>query len=415
MKKQVGHIIESLLDLDFYKLTMGQLVFYLYTLIPVKYGFKNRTKKVVLTKFIKLSALKRELDHARTLRFTEKEIDYLRNLEIGGVQIFREKYLQFLSNVMLPPYDLKIVGDEYQLEFSGPWALAIYWETLALSIINELYYRALTNKMTVKEKNALFDRGRTNLETKIKVLLPHHWITISDFGTRRRFSREWQEYVVQTLAEQLPKSQFLGTSNVYLAMKYNLTPIGTLAHEMYMIISGIMHDSDDHIKASHNQVLKDWFRFYGSILLTALTDTYGTKFFFEDMTAEQAGLWKGLRHDSGDPIEFGETAIRFYERYSIDPKEKLLVFSDGLDIDAIVAIANHFRGRINVTFGWGTNLTNDLGLMALSLVIKAVESCWHGTVKLSDNLAKATGIPEDVNRFIKIFGYTETLNQSCTY
>lgn len=413
--KRRGYIIKSLLDLDFYKLTMGQLVFYLYALVPVKYAFKNRTKKVSIPKFVKRSDLKRELDHAIELPFTDEEINYLRNLKIAGIQVFKKSYLSFLRNLILPPYELKKVGDEYQLEFSGPWALAIYWETLALSIINELYYMALTKKMTEKEKIELFQRGRARLEAKIEILLQHPWITITDFGTRRRFAGWWQEEVVATLASRLPKMQFLGTSNVYLAMKYGLTPVGTLAHEMFMVMSGIMHDDSDHIKASHNQVLKDWANFYKPVLLTALTDTYGTKFFFNDMTAGQAGLWKALRQDSGDPIAFGEASIKFYEKHGVDPKEKLLVFSDGLDIEAILKIAHHFKSKINVTFGWGTNLTNDLGLEALSLVIKAVESCGHGTVKFSDNLAKATGNPEDIERFKNIFGYAEDNYEECRY
>lgn len=410
-----GYIIKSLLDLDFYKLTMGQLVFYLYALVPVKYAFKNRTKKVSVPKFVKKSDLERELDHVIRLPLTDEEINYLRNLKIFGIRIFQESFLEFLRNLILSPYSLKKAGSEYQLEFSGPWALAIYWETLALSIINELYYRALMKKMTEKEKLELFERGRARLEAKIEILLKHPWITFTDFGTRRRFARWWQEEVVATLAERLPKTQFLGTSNVYLAMKYNLTPIGTLAHEMFMVMSGVMHDDDDFIRASHNQVLKDWADFYQPVLLTALTDTYGTKFFFKDMTAEQARLWKALRQDSGDPIAFGEKAIQFYCTHGIDPKEKLLVFSDGLDINAILKIANHFKDRINVTFGWGTNLTNDLGLGALSLIVKAVESCGYGTVKFSDNLAKATGKPEDIEKFKRIFGYTENNYEECVY
>lgn len=413
--KQKKYIINSLLDLDFYKLTMGQLVFYLYSRVPVKYAFKNRTKKVSIPKFVKKSDLKRELDHVFGLNFTDEEIHYLRGLKIAGVHVFRELFLQFLEHLILSPYDLKKVGGEYQLEFSGPWALAIYWETLALSIINELYYRALMKKMTEKEKLELFERGREKLATKIEILLRHSWIAITDFGTRRRFARWWQEEVVATLASRLPKTQFLGTSNVYLAMKYNLTPIGTLAHEMFMVMSGLMHDDDDFIRASHNQVLKDWANFYQPVLLTALTDTYGTKFFFKDMTAEQAKLWKALRQDSGDPITFGENAIKFYEGHGIDPKEKLLVFSDGLDINAILKIAHHFKDRINVTFGWGTNLTNDLGLDALSLVVKAIESCGYGTVKFSDNLAKATGKQEDIEKFKQIFGYTENNYEECVY
>jgi nicotinate phosphoribosyltransferase len=184
---------------------------------------------------------------------------------------------------------------------------------------------------------------------------------------------------------------------------------------MYMVMAGIMHDNDDTIRASHNRILQEWWEEYGWGLSIALTDTYGSAFFFHDMTAEQARNWKGLRQDSGDPIAFGEAAIGFYQRHGIDPHDKLLIFSDGLDLGTILKLADHFAGRIRISFGWGTNLTNDLGFGALSLVIKAVEANGQRAVKLSDNLAKATGEPPDIARFKRIFGYTVTTYTECTY
>ena len=191
--------------------------------------------------------------------------------------------------------------------------------------------------------------------------------------------------------------------------------MGTNAHEEDMAMSGIMHGSDDEIRNSHQKVLQEWWEEYGWALSIALTDTYGTDFFFKDMTYEQARDWKGLRHDSGDPFKFGDRAIAFYQHYGIDPREKLLVFSDGLDVDTIIRLADYFAGRIKVTFGWGTNLTNDLGFPAISIIIKLLESNGHGTVKLSDNLAKAMGKPEDIERFKRIFGYTGTTYEKVRY
>jgi nicotinate phosphoribosyltransferase len=176
-----------------------------------------------------------------------------------------------------------------------------------------------------------------------------------------------------------------------------------------------MAQSDDTIRASHNRVLREWWEEYGVGLSIALTDNYGTDFFFRDMTAEQARVWKGLRQDSGDPMAFGEKAIAFYERHGIDPREKLIVFSDGLDLGTIVKLADHFAGRIRVSFGWGTNLTNDVGFEALSLVIKVIEAHGHPTVKLSDNLAKATGEAPDIEHFKRIFGHTVTTFEECRY
>ena len=181
--------------------------------------------------------------------------------------------------------------------------------------------------------------------------------------------------------------------------------MGTSAHELYMVMSSIMNESEDRIRASHNRVLKDWWEFYGWGLSVAVTDTYGSEFFFRNMDASQARDWKGLRHDSGDPFEFGERAVRFYEAHGVDPKEKLLIFSDGLELDTILALAARFHGRIKLSFGWGTNLTNDMGLEPIAIVVKAVEACGTRTVKLSDNLAKATGSKEDIERFKRIFGH----------
>jgi nicotinate phosphoribosyltransferase len=407
-------IIQSLLDTDFYKFTMGHWVFKRYPDVPVRYAFTNRTARVRLADYIDAADLRRELDHVRTLRVNPSELHYLRGTNEYGAGIFSEAYLQFLQTLRLPPYELACVDGTYQLEFSGAWSEAIYWETLALSIINELYYRTLLARLSAFERDAVMATGTLRLADKIQLLRTRPDITFSDFGTRRRFSGSWQAYVVRALAQEIP-AQLLGTSNTALAMQYGLLPVGTLAHEMFMVMAGIMADHDDTIRASHNRVLQEWWAEYGPGLSIALTDTYGSAFFFRDMTAEQARLWKGLRQDSGDPMAFGEQAIAFFERHGIDPRDKLIVFSDGLDLDTISKLADHFAGRIRVSFGWGTNLTNDLGLAALSLVIKVVEANGQRTVKLSDNLAKATGEAHDIERFKRIFGYTVTTFEECKY
>jgi nicotinate phosphoribosyltransferase len=407
-------IIQSLLDTDFYKFTMGHWVFKRYPDVPVRYAFKNRTAQVQLAEYIDEAELRRELDHVRTLRMTPSELHYLRGTNAYGDGIFSEDYLQFLQELRLPPYALERVDGTYRLEFSGRWCEAIYWETPALSIINELYYRAGMEHLSAFERDAVFATGTLQLAEKIKTLHNRPDITFSDFGTRRRFSRSWQEYVIRVLAQEIP-GQMLGTSNTAMAMQYGLLPVGTMAHEMYMVLAGVMAQSDDTIRASHNRVLQEWWEEYGLSLSIALTDTYGTDFFFCDMTAAQARAWKGLRQDSGDPMAFGEQAIAFYERHGIDSHDKLIVFSDGLDLGTIIKLADHFAGRIRVSFGWGTNLTNDVGFEALSLVIKVIEANGHRTVKLSDNLAKATGEASDIERFRRIFGHTVTTFEACRY
>lgn len=394
---------------------MGQVVFRKYRDIPVKYSFTNRTKGVKLGRIIKEEDLRRELYAVRKLRLNNTELHYLRGTNEYSDRMFEEDYLQFLRDLELPPYELRYENDDIILEFPGLWSQAIYWETLALSIINELYCRETLASMSAFEQEAVFASGKLKLAEKLKIIKDESDLTFTDFGTRRRFSRDWQDYVVKVCAEELPVSQFRGTSNVYLAMKHGLMPMGTSAHEMFMVMSGIMHGDDEEIRRSHNDVLRVWWNYYGYGLSIALTDTYGSDFFFKDMLPDQARSWKGLRQDSGDPIEFGEKAIRFYESLKIDPRDKTIVFSDGLDVESMLKIQRHFKGRIKNTFGWGTNLTNDLGPKPLSLVIKAVEACGHGLVKLSDNLAKAIGHPEDVERFKKIFGYSKSNFTECRY
>lgn len=406
-------IIESLLDIDFYKFTMGQVFFHKYRNVTGRSAFINRTKKVRIPEFVDKDELRAELDHVRTLRFTKSELHYLRGTNEYQERMFSEDYLEFLAGLQLPEYYLGN-GEQYSLEFPGKISEFTYWETITLSIISELYYLYFMRRLSKFEKSRIYAEGLRRLGEKIDILKKRPDITFCDFGTRRRFEREWHDAVIEILANELSK-QFLGTSNAHLAMKYSLLPMGTDAHERAMAMSGIFHGSDDEIRASHNKNLQDWWNEYDWGLSVALTDTYGTDFFFSDMTEEQARLWKGLRQDSGDPFIFVDKALDFYKNYDIDPKEKLIVFSDGLDIDMILKLADYCKGKVKYTFGWGTNLTNDLGFSALSLIVKLIESNGYGTVKLSDNLAKALGKPEDVERFKRIFGYTGTNYKEVVY
>ncbi len=409
-------IINSILDLDMYKLTMGQFAYHRYPNVPVKYAFKNRTSKVKLANIVDEADLRTELDHIRKLKLTDYEANYLSTLKNGDGPMFKKDYIGFLKEMDLPDYNLGKEDGNYVLEFEGDWSKAIYWETLALSTMNELYYKSLTKDMNPEDMASVYREGQRRLEAKVKILSDNPGVRFIEFGTRRRFSQEWQERVVSYLKENTPNN-IIGTSNVYLAMKHGLVPKGTIAHEHDMVLSGIMHGSDDEIRASHNRALREWWDEYGPGLSIALTDTYGSNFFFKDFTPEQAKNWIGLRQDSGRPEEFARRQIDFYENLKINPKDKLFVPSDGLEINKIVDLHNEFNDKINVVAGWGTSLTNDLGFDSLSLVVKAVESNGHGTVKLSDNPAKKTGKPEDVERFVKIFGYDENEHemQECKY
>lgn len=407
-------IVQSLLDTDFYKFTMGQFVFHRYADVPVKYAMKNRTSDVYLPMFVSEEDLRRELNHARTVRFKVSELQYLERLKNDfGERIFKDDYLESLEGFRLPEYYLSQDGHQYRLEFSGPWSKAIYWETFALSIVNEFYFRRLLENMTDSKKEAVLMTGWLRLLEKIRLLLENPEVVFSDFGTRRRFAFWWHDQVIKTLAGILPRSQFTGTSNVYLAKKYGLKPIGTMAHELFMVMSGIMRGSDKEILASAGRILDEWWDEYGPSLSIALPDTWGSEFFFKIFGAKRGRDWKGMRQDSGDPIAFGKRQIAFYESNGVDPSQKLLVPSDSLNVPLMINIRNHFAGRIKTNFGLGTNLTNDFGFRTLSIVVKTVEACGYGLVKLSDNIAKAIGKPEDIEHIKRLVGYNADYYKEC--
>ncbi len=390
-------IINSLLDTDFYKFTMGQYAFKYYTDTIVKYAFTNRTKTVKLGNIIDIEQLKKEVFHVSTLRFTFDELQYLR-----GLGIFSEEYLRHLNTIKLPPVFIEEKDGELLIETTGFWQDAIFWETFILSIVNEMYN--ISNY-----KNNSFC-GSSNLYDKIDKINNNDFKFI-EFGTRRRFTHDWQENVISILKEKVPSSKFIGTSNVFFAKKFGLKPIGTFAHELPMIICGI---NLAMLKFAHRLALSQWYDLYGEKLSIALTDTFGTDFFFKE-GLESPEKWKGLRQDSGNPFTFGVNAINYYEKIGVDPKEKLIVFSDGLDIDKIIKLENQFKGKIGLSYGWGTSLTNDCGIAPLSIVMKATKANGHPLVKLSDNLAKAMGDEEEVERYKKVFGYDNDFNELTIY
>lgn len=410
----VYFMLQTLVDgMDHYKQTMGNLIFSnpLYRNNFIKFQLINRTTEVPLAHLISEGSLRKELDAARLLPFTTQQgFAFLENLGI-----FSKSYIDFLRNYRLPEYELYTDNDQFVLTFSGPWYIVTYWETVALGIITELLTKFIKQNELSKSGNIkLMEYAENELTRKIKIVKATPGLVVIEFGTRRRAYLEWHDHVVSRMKEELPPENFVGTSNVGLAIKYNLPPKGTYAHEMYMGVAGFM---DDNIYASHNKVIQDWLDFYGESGGILLTDNYGTDFFFRDLTREQAIKARGLRQDSGDPFTFINKAIKFYEEKGIDYSKKLLFFSDGLDIEKIIDIYDYCREiKIPCAFGWGTNLTNDIGLKPLSLVVKVVESNHHPVVKLSDNPAKALGPKDVVEEYKKIFGYDESLRfEKCTY
>jgi len=398
-------IINSLLDTDFYKFTMGQFAWKYYPNIKVKYAFINRTKKVKLAEHVLIHELIEELDQVRNLKLTMDELNYLN--ELG---IFSKGYLNFLSILNLPPVYVSEKDGELVIETEGLWCEAIFWETFILSIVNEMYY-----KTWKRGKAGYIGTYQENTIDKIEGINANPFKFV-EFGTRRRFSREVQSTVLRMMQEGLRGTNTLiGTSNVWLAKNFQLKPIGTMAHELPMVCAGLHDESLYTLEHSHDRMLSQWWFMYKEELSIALTDTFGTDFFFRDFSQEKAETWKGLRQDSGDPIEFFFKALEFYEDYNIDPKEKLIIFSDGLTIDKIYEIEKAVDGRMKTAYGWGTNLTNDVGAEPLSIVVKAVEANGRPLVKLSDNTAKALGKPKIIEKYKKAFGYESTYNEPLYY
>ena len=416
-----GPIVRSRLEPDFYKFTMGQLIWRKYRDVQVTFSLTNRTAKARLGRVIDPGELREQLDHARSLMFTNSELHYLRGTNEYQDRMFAEDYLAFLGELRLPECRLSTAGDDLVIECEGAWSEVTYWETIVLSIVNELYYRTLLRRVSRSARQAIFAEGVRRLRDKIRVLRERPDIVFSDFGTRRRFAGPWQHFVVETLRDELnggaPQGQFLGTSNTYAAMTCGVVPMGTSAHELPMVIAGLLDPGGADpawLAAAQRRVLDDWWEQYGWGLSIFLPDTFGTDFFFTVATKEDLRSWKGFRGDSGSLEDFGELVIRKYEEAGIDPRTKMLVPSDALDLPVILDAQAHFGGRIRVSYGWGTGLTNDLldnvmidgaWLGPMSLVMKATRANGRGLVKLSDNPAKATGALTDVERYKQAVSY----------
>ncbi|MBX3596646.1 MAG: nicotinate phosphoribosyltransferase [Rhizobiaceae bacterium] len=411
-------IIRSLLDTDFYKLLMLQMIWGMYPKVDATFSLINRTTKVKLAQEIDEQELRDQLDHARTVRISKKEMIWLAgNTFYGRKQIFEPEFLAWLEEFRLPEYRLERVGDQFELEFPGPWMYTSMWEIPALAIINELRSRAAMKKFGPFELDVLYARAKAKMWGKTERLKKLSGIRISDFGTRRRHSFLWQRWCVEALKEGIGDA-FTGTSNVLLAMDNDLEALGTNAHELPMVFAALTN-SDEELKKSPYRVLQDWQRYYGGNLLIVLPDAFGTDAFLRD-APDWVADWTGFRPDSAPPIEGGERIIRWWQEKGVDPKKKLLIFSDGLDVDTIVKTYKHFDGKVRMSFGWGTNLTNDFEgcaprpttrLDPISLVCKVTEANGKPVVKLSDNPEKATGDPTEIKRYIKLFGESGRVRQ----
>ncbi|AYF02231.1 MULTISPECIES: nicotinate phosphoribosyltransferase [Paracoccus] len=409
-KWKIDPIVRSLIDTDFYKLLMCQSVFRNRPDTHVTFSLINRTTRIRLAELIDEGELREQLDHVRGLSLTRGESTWLRgNTFYGKRQMFRPDFMEFLEGLRLPPYQLEKRDGQYELTFEGRWPEVMLWEIPALAIIMELRSRAVLKELGRFELQVLYARAMTRLWEKIEQLRelgPD--LRIADFGTRRRHSFLWQDWCVQAMIEGLGDERFTGTSNCLIAMRRDIEAIGTNAHELPMVYAALARN-DQELREAPYRVLADWHEEHDGNLRIILPDTYGTKGFLEKAPDWLAG-WTGIRIDSGDPAEGAETAIAWWQSRGEDPREKLIIFSDGLDVDKMSELFLRFQGRVKVSFGWGTLLTNDFrglvpgdGLAPFSLVCKAVAADGHPTVKLSDNPEKATGPAQDIARYRQVF------------
>jgi len=365
-------LIQSLLDTDLYKFTMMQVVLHHFPGAQVEYKFKCRTPGIDLRPH--LEDTKAEFANLCKLRFLEDELAYLRGLrfmksdfvDFLGLFQFNEKYLQV-------GYGEK--PGEIDITIRGPWLHTILYEIPVLAIVSEVYFRRTQPRPNLEE-------GRRRLAAKIELVRKVESsleLRISDFGTRRRFSGAWQEEVLQTLKREVPE-YFAGTSNVLFAMRNNLTPLGTMAHEYMQACQAL----GPRLRDSQVFAFDKWAQEYRGDLGIALSDTYGFNAFLRDFDMYFCKLFDGVRHDSADPFDWGERMIEHYRKHRVDPQSKTLIFSDQLTFPLAIEIARRFQGRARISFGIGTNLTNDLGYQPINIVVKMTECNGQPVAKVSD-------------------------------
>ena len=443
---ELDPVTRSLLDTDFYKLLMLQFIWKHYPKTHVQFTLFNRSSSGPVDTFAHEELIE-QLDHARSVRFRRSELVWLAgNTFYGRRGIFEPAFLEWLErDFRLSDYELSVKDGCFHLSFDGLWTDTTMWELYSLSIINELRTRANLKKLSEFGLDILYAKAKTKLWDKIERLRGVPNLSVADFGTRRRHSFLWQEYVVEAMASNLG-SGFTGTSNAFLAHKHDLEAIGTNAHEIPMVLAALAPQGDDEaLKASQYQVLEMWQQTYEGALRIMLPDTFGTTQFLEG-APDWAADWTGQRIDSKDPYIAGDEYIEWLRARGRDPREKLIIASDALDIDEIIGLHAYFGGtmasgtsvgdfrsandfhdrrkwtpgrRIRFSAGWGTLLTNDFrgcdpsgdgGFDPISLISKVSTVEGRPAVKLSDNYAKALGPPSEIERYRRVFGTVGVAN-----
>ena len=376
-------IIQSLLDTDLYKFTMLQVVLHKFPQTHSVYHFRCRNLDATVYPLTDiLDDLNEQLDHLCLLKFQEDELQYLRSM-----RFIKSDFVDYLELFQLKRRFIKAGIDEQgrlDIWVEGPMVQAMMFEIFVLAIVNELYFSRIRN-------DDIYIEGERRLQAKVELLKKFEQqqgtqappFLVSDFGTRRRYSLDWQRHVIQTFHAAVP-NVFRGTSNVLLAKELNIHPIGTMAHEFLQAFQAL----DVRLRDFQKAALETWVQEYRGDLGIALTDVVGMDAFLQDFDLYFAKLFDGLRHDSGDPFEWGDKAYQHYRKLKIDTKTKMLTFSDGLDIERAWALYQYFKDRFQVSFCIGTNLTNDMGQTPLNIVLKLVECNGQSVAKISDSPGK---------------------------
>lgn len=436
---ELDPITRSLLDTDFYKLLMLQFIWKHFATTRASFTLMNRTSSIPLGKVVQIDELREQLESTRKLRFHKSELIWLAgNTFYGRRGMFEPAFLHWLEqDFRLSEFELAVEGDQIALRFDGLWTETTLWEIYALSAVDELKSRASLKNLSEFEIDILYARAKTRLWEKMERLRGVPGLNVSDFGTRRRHSFLWHEYVVKAMSDVLGES-FAGSSNTFLAYKHDLEAIGTNAHELPMAMAALAKN-DTELKEAQYRMLELWQKTYQGELLIMLPDTFGTTQFLRN-APEWVAKWTGQRIDSKDPFIAGEEYIDWLLQRGCDPRQKRLIASDALDVDIILGLHAHFGGtiqdgfrpadfrhaddfqdtlkwkhepRIRFSAGWGTYLTNDFrncnprgdrSFDPVSLVCKMSEVDGRPAVKLSDNYAKAMGPAEEVERYRQVFG-----------
>jgi nicotinate phosphoribosyltransferase len=373
--------LQSILDNDFYKFTMQQCVVKLFPRAKARYQFINRGRHVFPPAFA--DALRASVDAMKGLQLSVEEKNWLST----ACPYLDPVYLDFLQGYRYDPAEVSITqqGGEVEVHVEGYWYRTILWEVPLLCLISENFYAVQSLQRESDDQVAAKTKAKIDAYGDLGV-------TIAEFGTRRRHSYKVQDMVVKVLKEK--GGTFVGTSNVHFARVHNTKPIGTHAHEWFMF-----HGAKYGFKMANTMALEHWVDVFRGDLGIALSDTFTTNEFYEIFDKKFAKLFDGVRHDSGDPVQFARKTIAHYESLGIDPRSKTITFSDSLNVEKVKVIAEFCRGRIGMSFGIGTNFTNDVGLPPMNIVMKMTEALpeaepWTPVVKLSDERGKYTGRPE---------------------